>query len=124
MTGTSTAPKPLPPYGRIVAAYQQESIKLEFPIYIYVGKSGKSEAYAQKRIGTMCMYLPYGDSADQYQWPIENQKVVIMDTGCSVPMSLRRMAAHLLTYKPRVIFIYEDGMPGELIVPKGETYHG
>jgi hypothetical protein len=113
-----------PPFGRILAAYQAEAIRLEFPIYLCVGKYGKENAYDYKKTGALATFLPYGDDYKKYKWPIENQKVIVMDTGFSSAISIKKMCHHLLSlFKPRVIFLYSDSIPNELFLPHGAAYN-
>lgn len=96
----------LPPFGKVIAAYQEEKIQLDFPIYIFIGVHAKDEAYAHKKIGTLCCYLPYQEEVDNYRWPIFNQKVLIQDTGGIEATEIKIIAFYLLTnYHPRTLFI-------------------
>jgi hypothetical protein len=115
----------LPPFGRVLLAYQHESIRLDFPLYIFVGKNAKEEAYSHKKAGSFCSYLPYGDSFEKYNWPIKDQKIVILDTGFTVKLALHKMCHYLLeTYSPRVIFLHSDTHTNEIFLPKGVIYDG
>lgn len=96
----------LPPFGKVIAAYQEEKIQLDFPIYIFVGDHAKDEAYLHKKIGTLCCYLPYQEEVANYRWPITNQKVLIQDTGGIKVTEIKIIAFYLLTnYNPRSLVI-------------------
>lgn len=115
----------IPPYGKVLIAYQQESIRLDFPIYIFVGRYAKEQAIAHKKTGTLCSFLPYGDLYEKYNWPIKNQKVIVVDTGFTVEIMLHKLCFHLLdTYLPRVIFLHSETYLNEIFLPQGETYNG
>jgi len=115
---------PLPPFGKILQAYQEESVKLAVPIYIYVGKNSKEECIAQKKYGTLCCFLPFGESHLNYRWPVFNQKLVIEDTGNIPARELKRMAADILQkYQPRVIFLYSISHKSHLFLPEGALYN-
>lgn len=115
---------PLPPFGRILEAYLNENVKLIAPIYIYVGHKAKEIACAQKRMGTMCTYLPQGEDHKRYHWPIKDQKIVIDDTGFSSAIALKRMCFDLLVYLPQVIFLNSDTFQPQLYLPKGGQFNG
>lgn len=122
--GFSYQDKILPPYGRILQAYQQESVHLQIPIWIYVGKSAKEDAFHEKRMGFMCSYLPYGEDFSRYKWPIEEQKIIVQDTGGMSNIDLKKFCIYLIKFNPRVIFIYSEEHPNELILPQGRSYNG
>lgn len=115
---------PLPPFGKILDAYCKESVHLDRPIYIYVGKSAKEEAIAQKKIGTMCCFLPFGESHQNYNWPILNQNIVVQDTGGISEIDLNKFCFALLkTFFPKVIFLYSEKHPSKLFKQQGVRYH-
>lgn len=98
----------LPPFWHILKAYQQDAIRLEFPIYIFVGKDADQEAYAQKKWGTYCTYLPNGEHISRYEWPIQGQKVFLYNTG-GVPMpELKKMVLALIKFHPRQVLIFDE----------------
>jgi hypothetical protein len=101
----------LPPFSRVLLAYQQERISLEFPIYIYVGKEAKDEAFAQKRFGTLCSFLPFNDDVIRYRWPIKDQKIVVYDTGSMPLVSLQKICLKLLTFEPRLVYLWSQIHP-------------
>lgn len=115
----------LPPFGRVLLAYQQESIRLDFTIYIFVGKNARKEAVSCKKTGTLCSFLPYGESSKKYKWPIKEQKIIVLDTGFSRHIELKKICHHLLNvYQPRVIFLHSEDYPNEIFLPKGVEYNG
>lgn len=111
----------LPPFGKILAAYQAESISLEWQIYVYVGKDAKNNAYVAKRQGSLATYLPYGDDYKAYKWPVHEQKIVMQDTGGMNQIELVKFSFYLLNNGARVVFLYSDEYPHELYLPKGRT---
>jgi hypothetical protein len=116
---------PLPPFGKILDAYCKESVHLDRPIYIYVGKSAKEEAIAQKKLGTMCCYLPFLENHKNYHWPITNQKVVLNDSGLNSEIELYKMCLDLVQdFNPRVIFLYSESFKNQLFLPQGASYNG
>ena len=95
----------LPPYGKILLAYQEQNIPYEFYISIFVGQDAKQIAYKQKCIGALCSYLPMGEHFTKFNWPIVNQRIIV-DADGSVPKShLQLFCRYLLTFHPRVIFL-------------------
>lgn len=113
----------LPPFGRILQAYLEESVHLSIPIWVYVGKNAKEIAFAEKRMGFMCTFLPFGDDVSRYRWPIEGQKIIIEDTGDMSHVELKRICYVLLKYKPRLMYLHSDKHSNQLILPPGRTYH-
>jgi len=114
----------LPPFGRILLAYQQESIRLNSHITIYVGKDGQDEAFAEKRAGFLATFLPYGDDFRSYKWPVSEQKLIVQDTGAMKAVDLTKFCFYLINSGARVVFLYSDEHPNELILPPGGTYNG
>jgi len=105
---------PLPPYGKVLLALQQEGVILEFPIYIMVGKNAKSIAYGMIKTGVRCTYLPYGDSAERYFWPIAGSKVIISECDAVSRLAIKKMCHHLLyNYQPLSVCLHCEGTPLE-----------
>ena len=113
----------LPPFGRILQAYIEEKVKLSVPIWLYVGKDAKDIAFAEKRTGNLCTFLPFKDDVARYRWPVENQKIVIEDTGGMSHVELKRICYVLLKYKPRIIYLYSEKNSSQLILPPGRSHH-
>jgi|GEM_PF-2963527 hypothetical protein len=103
--------RPLPPFGRVLLAYQQETIRLDHPIYIYIGKEARDEAYTQKRMGTLCSYLPNNDDVSRYTWPIYGQHIIVYDTGGLSSTTLHKICFHLLRFGPRVLYFWSEEHP-------------
>jgi hypothetical protein len=98
----------LPPFGRILEAYQQESIKLEYAIYIFMGQSASLAAYRHIKTNILCTYLPEGHDFHDYDWPIGNQKIVVQECGVVVLEDLHKFCLHLATFAPRVLFLHTN----------------
>ena len=98
----------LPPYGRILLAYQQESIPLDFSITIFVGNRARELCFNYKKAGSMASYLPDGENFESFNWPIRNQKIIVSYSKDVTPVMIKLFCLHLLTFSPRVIF-YSDG---------------
>jgi hypothetical protein len=99
----------LPPYGKVLIAYQQESVRLEFVLYLFVGKQGRQEAYLNKASGTLCTFLPYGDDYKKYNWPIENQSVCVFDAGQNEAGLMKKLCLYLFeNFNPRTVFTFSD----------------
>lgn len=111
---------PLPPFGRVLKAYQQENICLDFPIYLFVGDSASEEAFAQKKMGSLCTFLPKGGDFLRYEWPVTNQKVIIYNTGGIDMAQLKKMSFNLLKFKPRQIYIWSENQPDQIFNTKKE----
>jgi len=107
---------PLPPFGKILLAYQDEKIQLVNPIYIFVGQESKEAAYFHKQHGELCTYLPYGHDYRQYRWPIFDQTVIVECLGLMPVNFLKKMIADLFsTYYPRQIMYHSPSMSSENI---------
>lgn len=106
---------PLPPFGRILLAYQQDKVSLDPPIYVYVGIDGKKKAYEQKRMGILCSFVPYLDDPTQYNWPVTDQKIVVIDTGSLTKQQWKAICVCLMQFKPRVMFVYSEQHGNQLI---------
>lgn len=107
-TGSLSNRLQLPPFGRVLAAYQQENIQLNFPIYIFVGNNASEEGFAQKKMGTLCTFLPVGEDFARYEWPVNNQKVILYDTGGLSIKQLQKMSLILIKFKPNLIYIWSE----------------
>ena len=114
----------LPPFGHILLAYQQASIRLDFPVYIFVGKNAKYDAIGNLQRGDICTYLPYGDSFERYNWPIFDQYTVVVDTGNMTLLHLKRFCLHLVNLDPRIVYLSSEEHQCDFLIPKGRIYYG
>jgi hypothetical protein len=112
---------PLPPFGRILLAYQEQRVRLNFNVYIYVGKKAKDHAHQEIRDGLIATFLPYGESATAYRWPVREQKLIIIDTGGLSYMSAMNACLTIMNYQPRLIYFYSDEHRNEMFLPKGRS---
>ena len=119
-TASSFTRLQLPPFGRVLKAYQQENIRLDFPIYIFVGKNASEEGFAQKKMGTLCTFLMDGEDFTRYEWPVNNQKVILYDTGGLSMDQLKKMSLVLLNFKPNLIYIWSENNPDQFFNVKKE----
>lgn len=101
----------LPPYGKILQIYQYENIHLKFPIYIFVGRNARQEAYANKAHGVMSTFIPQDKSFDDFYWPIKDQKVVLFDTGSSSLLGLNRLCYKILHVGAKSVCRYSEIAP-------------
>src|ERR1700676_737053 len=99
---------PLPPYGKIMRAFQDERIFPGKDIYypswgIYVGKNAQYFAKSNlENNNGISSYLPYGKDFKEYDWPIHNQNIEIINTGFTTVNFIKKMAMYLfITYKPK-----------------------
>jgi|SRR5882724_1476437 len=128
---------PLPPYGRIMQAYQDAKILPESDIYypswdIYVGRDAPQIAKLRlkKQDGIAC-YLPYGHDYQDYYWPISDQNIEIINVGFVTVNFIKKMSIFLSSrYKPKSLIAYGDiwDISEEAFIPsnviilfKGET---
>lgn len=102
---------PLPPYGKILELYQDQTIQLSFPIYIFVGKNAKQEAYLNKSHGVMSSYIPKGFNFEDFYWPIKDQKVILFDTGASTVMGLNKLCYQILQEGASTVCRYSEIAP-------------
>jgi len=103
----------LPPYGRILQAYQYHQVHLKKMLYIYVGKEGKEYAFHFIQNGEVCTFLPYGQDYKLYEWPVAGQTIVITDTGGMEEATLKRFCVHLLGLSVQAIFLYSEEHPSQ-----------
>ncbi len=101
----------LPPFGRILQAYQHHQVLLKKMIYIYVGKTGKEDACYWIKYGEVCTFLPYGEDFNLYDWPVSDQVIIVNDTGGMEEAVLKCFCALLLEMGAKAIFLYCDGIP-------------
>jgi hypothetical protein len=102
----------LPPFGNVLLAYQKETIRLQFPLYIFVGRTAFKDACESKKVGILCTCLPYGEDFNNYDWPVNDQHVIIYDTGKSSAIGIKKFCYHLQKVsKPRVIFVHSEDLP-------------
>ena len=102
----------------VLAAYQQENIQLNFPIYIFVGKNSSGEGFRSEKMGTLCTFLPVGEDFTRYEWPVNNQKVILYDTGDLSMDQLKKMPLILLNFKPSLIYIWSENCPDQILMLK------
>jgi len=108
--------KRLPPFGKILYAHQLETISLEFPIYIFVGRYAKEEACKNKSHGVMSSYIPVGSKFEDFYWPIQNQKVILFDTGSSSLIGLNKLCFQILKEGAKSVCRYSEIAPIEVYV--------
>lgn len=114
MNSNNVKSLPLPPFGKILLAYQDEGIRLTDPIYIYVGPDAKKTAYINKQDRELCCYLPYGHDFKDYRWPIFDQSVVVDCIGLTPISFLKKMILTLFSmYYPRQIMYHFQGMKSD-----------
>ncbi len=105
---------PLPPYGSVVDAYQKEAIRLEFPIYLCIGRNAFDEAKLNKSYGILSLCLPYGKSLNDYRWPIKNQKIILTDTGGLSVIGMKKMCHSLLKLGAASVTLFSEMCPLEI----------
>jgi hypothetical protein len=99
----------LPPYGRILLAFQEATIRLQFVLYLHVGKNSKEDAYADISMGTFCTFLPYGDDYKKYNWPVQRQNVCVFDSGETEEGLIKKMCLYLFqNFNPRTVQTFSD----------------
>lgn len=108
----------LPPFGKILLAYQELKISLNHSIYICVGKSAKTQAFALMQEGALASFIERGDDYAKYKWPVADQKIIVLDTGFSSSIALKKFCVHLMSYKPRGVFLYSENFPSEFYYSK------
>jgi hypothetical protein len=103
------------PFGNVLLAYQKESIRLDFSLYIFIGRQSREQAYKNKSMGVLCTFLPFGDDYSRYDWPINGQKIIIFDTGGVEINDIKRICHHFVTaFKPAVLFTYSEMLPNQI----------
>jgi hypothetical protein len=83
----------LPPFGKILKAYQDENIRLKDQIYIHIGKDCKQFAQADINFHS-------------YEWPIYSRLIVLMDHGDSTAADIKKISFHLLNFHPQLIYVW------------------
>lgn len=114
----------LPPFGRILLAYQQDSIPLDPTIYIFIGKNGFNDAKAHLQLGTLATCLPYGENFTDYNWPIKDQKVILADSDHITLNHLKLFGMHLLRCEPRILAIHSTHHQYFELVSDKEDFYG
>lgn len=118
----------LPPFGRILDAYTREKVSIPSTIDIFIGNNAKNvveAAYANKRWG-FCTYLPVGHDFKQFEWPINNQHVIIIDLDHKTPEFAARFAVHLLKSNPTTVTTHSEKSyyPITTYRGTGDIHHG
>lgn len=101
----------LPPFGKILLAYQEQRIPLNFSISIHVGKKAKDHCFQEIKTGSLASFLPENESFFSYKWPVFNQHIVLLNHGGYSLQELQKMCAHLLNHKPRLIYLWSEIHP-------------
>lgn len=112
------------PFGRILLAYQKDSVALKSHITIYVGKNSKKEAFDEISSGFLCSFLPEGEDYTRIKWPIDNQKVIVFDTGGIDEVKLKKFCLYLLRFDPSILFLSSEEYQSEIFKPTGSKCHG
>ena len=111
----------LPPYGKILLAYQNESITLKNSIYIFVGKNSFKECKIQKEFGVLSTCIPEDKSYSQYEWPIKNQAIVLCDCGGMDLVELKKITFNFLHQGARSVCLFTELAPLEVFTPESNN---
>ena len=98
----------LPPFGKILRAYQEQKVCLDFQIYIHVGQDAQQHAFNDVRHGVLASFLPPDIDMLSYDWPILNQYVVLVDHGETILNDLHRICVHFLSFNPRLVYLWSE----------------
>lgn len=109
----------LPPFGKILLAYQEQRVRLNFSIYIHVGRGAQAICFDEVKNGFLASYLPENESFSSYQWPVYQQHIVLTDHGGLSLKELHKMCAYLLNHKPRLVYLWSEEHPCQFF--KGAT---
>ena len=108
---------PLPPYGRIMQAYQDAKIFPERDSYIfgwdiYAGTNAINDAKEtmtsfHKNTNHVACYLPWGHDYTEYRWPIIDQNIFLYNSGGLSKNFIKKMAIFLFqTYQPKILVAF------------------
>lgn len=98
----------LPPYGNILVQYQKSNIHLDYLIFLYVGKKAWHDCKIMLSTGEFALCLPYDSDITDYDWPVTDLNLCIVDTGGMTLESLERIKAYLLFDKPKYVHVQTD----------------
>jgi len=96
-------PRSLPPYGKEAAVLLSYGFTPRNDIYIFTGKHcwKKAQAFKDRQV-VMC--LPIGNDPFNYDWPVCNCSVLIVDTGNQQAAQIEKFAYCLLCAKASVVW--------------------
>lgn len=101
----------LPPFGKILRAYHEQRVRLNYPIYVHLGTNANKHCLSDIQNGLMASYLPEGQDVLQYVWPISNQHLVLVDHGDLNDLQIKKIIFHFRTFKPRIIYFQSEIHP-------------
>lgn len=108
--------KPLPPYGAILHQYTKSKIKLEYSIFVFVGKGAFNEAKSSLARGQIALCIPADFRLEGYLWPVDGLNLIVMDTGGVTEFYLKTVAAHLLNEGAQLVYLFNLHCPHEIYV--------
>jgi hypothetical protein len=108
------------PFGRILLAYQQDNVSLKSYITIFIGDQAKQSAFDDVRQGFLASFLPFGEDPTSFKWPIQNQKIIVFDTGATLQADANRLCLHLLKQEPKIIFLHSSKYLSKILLPRRE----
>ena len=101
----------LPPFGKILLAYQASKVALDKPIYIHIGQQAREHCFAQVKHGDLASFISDDISLKEYVWPIHDQCIYLIDHGGLSLLSLQKICLYLLKHKPRIIYVWSQEHP-------------
>jgi hypothetical protein len=115
--------KILAPFGRILLAYQNDSVRLKNQIWIFAGQKSKEQSFYETSMGLLSSFLSHQDDFNHYIWPVKDQKIILQDTGGFEESYLKKFSLHLLDCGALCVFLYSTRFPSEAFTKKGVLYN-
>ncbi len=106
----------LAPYGKLLVQLLSYIPNPDFSISIYVGKFSYENAKHWLSKGQICLCLPFDKNIQDFDWPVKNLKIYVVDTGGIKKDDLYQMAAFLLQKGALVVDVQDYFDLGDIFV--------
>jgi len=104
-----------PPFGRLLAAYLDTAVPLDYAVYVFSGKRAISNASKMIARGQVALALPDSSTPQDYVWPVKDLALVLFSDEFREAPFLERIAFHLLQEGARQVCVFNgEGHPVEI----------
>ncbi len=103
--------KKMCPYGLILYQYQKANIKLDYAIFVFVGKDAWKETQNYLARGQACLCVPLDTKMERYFWPVNGLNLVLIDAGNATYSYLKEVTVYLLREGAKLIYIETNMRP-------------
>lgn len=101
-----TKNKTFAPFGDVLHLLRSNKIQFKFALFFFCGRYAYKEAKEVIEGGQFALCLPFGQSLENFSWPIADMRLVLYDTGDMSLVNLKKIAYGLLELKVNLVAIH------------------